>query len=107
MRRGLGGCARWLDLQLYEPSDPEEPFYRWNVRNCLLAALNEAHATLRAPTVETVRAAPKGLLPEEAWHFTHFAESYCHLFASEPGVSVPHGCEHGTLLGRRSVLSVP
>src|SRR5919205_774325 len=82
----VGGtaCPLWLEHQLHRQS-AGRPFFRWEIRNPLLARLGDAHTRMAAPGIEDLGAVPGGLLPEQAWFYRRFAETYCETFADEPG----------------------
>ncbi len=81
---GGSSCPAWLHYQLHgQPAD--EPFFRWDIRNRLLLRLCDAHAVMGAPAVAELRPEPAGLLSEQSWFYRHFGETYCDLFAGEPG----------------------
>ena len=103
MRIGEQSCPRWLDFQLYAPYDPEEPFHRWNVRIPLVIALSDSHRDLCSPSVEQIRRAPRGLLLEEQWYYSHFSQMYCEMFEDEPAQVVADGCEKPIPLPKRGV----
>ncbi len=56
---------------------------------------------MSAPAVADLRAIPGGLLAEQAWYYNRFAETYCEMFAAEPGETRIHGCETTTTFDRR------
>lgn len=97
---GGGACPSWLHSQLRRQG-PSEPFFRWDIRNRLLARLRNAHDSTAAPRAEDLGPAPGGLLPEQAWYYMHFARTYCALFAEEPGETRLHGCESTSTFNRR------
>jgi len=99
---GRPSCPAWLDHQLHgEPAT--EPFFRWEIRNRLLLRLREAHGTMRAPDVVDLRSIPGGLLPEQAWFYRRYAETYCGLFAGQVGETRLHGCEVTSTFERRQL----
>jgi CRISPR/Cas system-associated exonuclease Cas4 (RecB family) len=95
LRVGREACPRWLNFQLRGPAERSEPFNRWNIRYALLAHLGEAHRKGVSPTAADIGRPPDGaLLPEETWFYDRFAHTYAEVFSSEPGTTVPHGCDY-------------
>lgn len=100
----LGGtaCPVWLDHHL-QRQGARSPFFRWEMRNRLLARLGDAHGRMAAPRIEDLGSVPGGLLPEQEWFYRRFAETYCETFADEPGEKRPHGCESASDFRRRQL----
>ncbi len=99
---GGSSCPAWLHHQVHGKRS-EEPFFRWDIRNRLLIRLREAHGTMCAPAVWDLGSVPGGLLHEQSSYYKSFAETYCDLFAGQPGETRIHGCETASTFERRQL----
>ncbi len=100
LRVGRSSCPAWLDNEVHRDPAPG-PFFRWDIRTRLLMRLRQAHAAMHAPEVSDLGSVPGGLLPEQRWYYERFANTYCGVFAGDPGRDRPHGCDSVTTLNRR------
>lgn len=102
IQAGRSSCPAWLHHQL-NGAPATEPFFRWEIRNRLLLRLREAHGTMRAPEIGDLLSVPGGLLPEQAWFYRRYVETYCDLFAGQAGETRLHGCEVTSTFERRQL----